>query len=280
MIASAPSPAPALLEVGGLVVRFGSVNAVDGVDLACPAGQTLGLVGESGSGKSTTVRAIVGLANAASGTIRFAGEDVTHLKGEALRQFRRRIGFVFQDPFSSLDPRHTLGSSVSEPIRTHGLVADRGRLRDRVAELLDLVGLGAAFADRYPHQCSGGQRQRAVIARALSTNPDLLILDEPVASLDVSVQAQVLNLVRRLQSQLGLTSIFVGHDLATVRYMSTSIAVMKSGRIVETGDRATLFANPRDPYTQSLIAAIPRLSLDGRQRPEVRTPPSNFQEQD
>ncbi|WP_341720977.1 ABC transporter ATP-binding protein [Micromonospora sp. FIMYZ51] len=235
----------------------GVVRAVDGVSLQVRRGETLGLVGESGSGKSTTGLALLRLVDPTTGSVRVAGEDVTRWSRGRLRALRRRVAMVFQDPQASLDPRHTVGSSIAEPLAVHRLT-DRGAARKRrVAELLDMVGLRRDLADRHPHELSGGQRQRVGIARALAGEPDLIVLDEPIASLDLSVQAQIMNLLRRLQRELGLTYLFIAHDLAAVEHMSDRMAVMYLGRIVESGTPAQIWREPAHPYTAALLSAIP-----------------------
>jgi peptide/nickel transport system ATP-binding protein len=233
------------------------VRAVDGVSFEIARGETLGLVGESGSGKSTTGLALLRLVSPSAGTVRILGEDVTGWPRRRLRGLRRHVAMVFQDPQSSLDPRHSIGSSIAEPIRVHRLRPDARARRARVQELLEQVGLPADAAARHPHELSGGQRQRVGIARALAGEPDLIVLDEPLSSLDVSVQAQIMNLLRQLQDDLGLTYLFIAHDLAAVAHMSDRVAVMTSGRIVETGPAVEVYQRPRHAYTRTLLAAIP-----------------------
>ena len=260
-----------LLEVRGLKVHFpitegllferriGAVHAVDGVDFDLDRGETLGLVGESGCGKSTASKAILRLVEPTEGSVRFDGVDVTGLGGDELRRLRRRMQMIFQDPFSSLDPRQSVGSILSEPIRTHRLAGDGdGKGVDaRVRELLEVVGLPAEAVGRFPHEFSGGQRQRIGIARALAVRPDLIICDEPVSALDVSIQAQVINLLEELQEEFGLTYLFVAHDLAVVRHISDRIAVMYLGKIVEVAPSDELYDLPLHPYTIALLSAIP-----------------------
>ncbi|HMA70220.1 MAG TPA: dipeptide ABC transporter ATP-binding protein [Xanthobacteraceae bacterium] len=241
----------------GLLRRTsGYVFAVDGVSFAIAAGQTLGLVGESGCGKSTVGRSILRLIEPTGGSVRINGADITHLDKAALRPFRRQMQIIFQDPFSSLDPRMTAGDIVGEPLRVHGIGGARERTA-RVAELFERVGLRRAQMRDYPHQFSGGQRQRIGIARALALAPSLIIGDEPVSSLDVSIQAQILNLITELQQDLGLAYLFISHNLAVVEHISHRIAVMYLGRIVEYTDTRTLFVTPLHPYTESLLAAVP-----------------------
>jgi len=237
--------------------KAGVLRAVDGVDLDIHRGETLGLVGESGCGKSTLGNALLRLVPPTGGTITFDGTDITQLDRRGLKQMRRRAGMVFQDPFASLDPRRTVAQTVAEPLEVHGLRSGRRERAARVGELLELVGLDSAVAGRYPHEFSGGQRQRVGIARALAGEPDFLVCDEAIASLDVSVQAQVLNLLRRLQRQLGLTLLFISHDLSAVRHISDRIAVMYLGRVVEVGPAAAVGAEPQMPYTQALLSAVP-----------------------
>ena len=263
-----------LLELSGLTKHYpvrkglfsrisGSVRAVDGVDLSLQSGQTLGIVGESGCGKSTLGRLALRLIEPTQGRVLFAGTDLGHLGPADLRAQRRQMQIIFQDPYSSLNPRMTVGQILSEPLRLHRL--HLGRQTQRVAELLHTVGLAAEHAGRYPHEFSGGQRQRIGIARALAVQPQLIVCDEAVSALDVSVQAQVLNLLQDLQQQLGLAYIFIAHDLAVVKHIATQIAVMYLGRVVELADTQTLFAAPRHPYTQALLSAIP-LTEPNRQR--------------
>jgi oligopeptide/dipeptide ABC transporter ATP-binding protein len=261
------APADAVLEVEDLKKYFGvqkgllrrtigTVFAVDGVSFCIGKGETLGLVGESGCGKSTVGRAILRLIEPTAGSIKLAGEDITRLRKRELRPFRKQMQIIFQDPFSSLDPRMSAGEIVGEPLRVHRIGRRKDRLA-RVAELFQRVGLRQAQMANYPHQFSGGQRQRIGIARALALSPKLIVADEPVSSLDVSIQAQVLNLMLDLQCELGLSYLFISHNLAVIEHISDRVAVMYLGRIVEYADNKTLFARPLHPYTELLLAAVP-----------------------
>jgi len=245
------------IKKGILVERtVDQVDAVIDVSFDIGKGETLGLVGESGSGKSTTGYCILQILRPTSGTVVFDGHELTELKGEDLRRLRRRMQLVFQDPFASLDPRMTVGDIVGEPLVVHK-VGSRQERRARVRELLDVVGFDPGYTNRYPHEFSGGQRQRIGIARALALSPDFIVCDEPVSALDVSIQAQILNLLKDLQQEFGLTYLFIAHDLAVVRAMSDRIAVMNAGRIVELGDAEEVYASPREEYTQALLQAVP-----------------------
>ena len=256
-----------LLRVEGLKMWFpitsglfqrtvGHIKAVDGVDFHVFHGETLGLVGESGCGKSTTGRAILQLNRPTEGHIYFGDVDLTTMKGDDLRKQRRRMQMIFQDPYASLNPRMTVGAIVGEPLEVHG-IGSKQENRERVQELLRIVGLNPYFVNRYPHEFSGGQRQRIGVARALAVNPEFIVLDEPISALDVSIQAQVINLLEDLQSEFGLTYLFIAHDLSVVRHISDRIAVMYLGKIVELADRNELYADPKHPYTQALLSAVP-----------------------
>jgi oligopeptide transport system ATP-binding protein len=256
-----------LLRVEGLKMWFpitsglfqrtvGHIKAVDGVDFHVFRGETLGLVGESGCGKSTTGRAILQLNRPTEGHIFFGDVDLTTMKGDDLRKQRRRMQMIFQDPYASLNPRMTVGAIVGEPLEVHG-IGSKQENRERVQELLRIVGLNPYFVNRYPHEFSGGQRQRIGVARALAVNPEFIVLDEPISALDVSIQAQVINLLEDLQSEFNLTYLFIAHDLSVVRHISDRIAVMYLGKIVELTDRNELYANPMHPYTVALLSAVP-----------------------
>ena len=267
MKAEPKTQARPLIEVRGLVkhyrVRRGMfdmgpqevVRAVDGVDFSVGRGDTLGLVGESGCGKSTTGRLVLRLIDPTAGEVRYDGVDLVRLPRKQMQPLRRELQIVFQDPFGSLDPRMTVERIVAEPLAVHA--TPRGTRRSRVTELLELVGLAQAHAGRYPHELSGGQRQRVCIARALALNPRFVVCDEAVSALDVSVQAQILNLLQDLQAELGLAYLFISHNLGVVRHIARRVAVMYLGRIVEIGEAASLFANPRHPYTRALLSSIP-----------------------
>ncbi len=237
--------------------QIGTVRAVDGVSLDLHRGETLALVGESGCGKSTTARLVMRLIEPTTGTLRFDGTDVTTISGAALRALRRRIQIVFQDPYASLNPRMTVADAIAEPMAVHG-IGDAASRKARVEDLLRLTGLRPFHANRYPHEFSGGQRQRIGVARALAVEPEVVVLDEPVSALDVSIQAQVVNLLRDIQARMGLSYLFIAHDLAVVKHVADRVAVMYLGRIVELAPKRDLFRDPRHPYTRALLSAIPR----------------------
>jgi peptide/nickel transport system ATP-binding protein/oligopeptide transport system ATP-binding protein len=250
----------------GIVVqrRIGAVRAVDGVSFDVRRGETLGIVGETGCGKSTTAKLIMRLLDATAGEVRFAGQDITRLRGARLKAVRREMQIVFQDPYSSLNPRKTVGSIIGEPFAIHGLQAGKGERKRAVQTLMDTVGLNPEHYNRYPHEFSGGQRQRIGVARALALRPKLLIADEPVSALDVSIQAQVLNLLREMQRRFGLTLVFIAHDLSVVRHMCDRVAVMYLGKVVEIGPVDRVYRDPQHPYTRALLSAMP--SMDPRRR--------------
>ncbi len=272
--------AEAILEVRDLVKHYpltrgilfkkqvGAVRAVDGVDLDLMAGETLGIVGESGCGKSTLARMLVHLERPTAGVIRYKGDDIVKLSGRALKAVRRNIQMVFQDPYTSLNPRMTVGDIIGEPYEIHPEVAPKGDRRRKVQDLLDVVGLNPEYINRYPHQFSGGQRQRIGIARGLALQPEIIVADEPVSALDVSVQAQVINLLDQLQDEFNLSYIFIAHDLSIVRHISDRVGVMYLGRVVEIGKDEEIYDHPTHPYTQALLSAVPVPDPEARERRE------------
>ncbi|PWI15804.1 peptide ABC transporter ATP-binding protein [Streptomyces sp. Act143] len=269
-----------IIEVTGLVKHYpltqgilfkkqvGAVKAVDGVDFTLNKGETLGIVGESGCGKSTVAKMLVNLEQPTAGSIKYKGEDITKLSGRALKSVRRNIQMVFQDPYTSLNPRMTVGDIIGEPYDIHPEVAPKGDRRRRVQDLLDVVGLNPEYINRYPHQFSGGQRQRIGIARGLALRPEVIVADEPVSALDVSVQAQVINLMDRLQNEFDLSYVFIAHDLSIVRHISDRVGVMYLGRIVEIGKDAEIYDHPTHPYTQALLSAVPVPDPEAREHRE------------
>ncbi|MFI9170291.1 ABC transporter ATP-binding protein [Streptomyces lincolnensis] len=277
--ADGPSASENLLEVRGLTKHFpirhgivfqrqiGAVRAVDGVDFGVGAGRSLGLVGESGCGKSTTGRLVTRLLEPTAGTVLFDGEDITHTPEARLKEARRNLQMIFQDPYGSLNPRHTVGTIVETPMRLNGINPPQGH-KKRVQELLETVGLNPEHYNRYPNEFSGGQRQRIGIARALALRPKLIVADEPVSALDVSIQAQIVNLLQDLQREFGIAFVFIAHDLAVVRHFCERVAVMYLGKVVEVADRQTLYTRPRHPYTHALLSAVPEADPDGTRRRE------------
>lgn len=262
--------AETILEVSHLKKYFespkGVVHAVDDVSFSIEKGKTLGIVGESGCGKSTTGRSILRLVEPTSGSVKFDGVELTSLSREEMRKMRRNIQIIFQDPYASLDPRKTVSEIIAEPLKLNRIITDRKKLSARVSELMDTVGLAARLTNAYPHELDGGRRQRIGIARAIAMEPKLIICDEPVSALDVSIQAQILNLLKSLQEKLGLTYIFITHDLAVVNHFSDDIAVMYLGQLVEKAPADELFRNPLHPYTEALLSAIPVPDLNNRRQ--------------
>ncbi len=243
----------------GIIVQrhIGDIKAVDDISFFIKQGETLGLVGESGCGKSTTGRAILQLYRPTDGNVFFKSENLTELKGEGLRRMRRQMQMIFQDPYASLNPRMTVGNIIGEPLEVHNIYTSKAERRERVQELLRVVGLNPYFVNRYPHEFSGGQRQRIGVARALAVNPEFIVCDEPISALDVSIQAQIINMLEDLQGEFGLTYLFIAHDLSVVRHISDRIAVMYLGKLAELADRDDLYENPMHPYTQALLSAVP-----------------------
>ncbi|WP_430382976.1 ABC transporter ATP-binding protein [Streptomyces sp. P10-4] len=276
--AAADAPPEPLLKVSGLVKHFpvkggfpvrrtvGAVQAVDGLDLTVHAGESFGLVGESGCGKSTTGRLITRLLEPTGGTITYRGRDISHAGRKQLAPIRSEIQMIFQDPYSSLNPRQTVGKIISGPMEINGINPPGGREK-RVRELLEIVGLNPEHYNRFPHEFSGGQRQRIGVARALALEPKLIVADEPVSALDVSIQAQVVNLLQKVQRELGIAFVFIAHDLAVVRHFSQRVAVMYLGKIIEVGDRDSIYARPRHPYTHALLSAVPEVTLTAEEGP-------------
>ncbi|MDT3724031.1 dipeptide ABC transporter ATP-binding protein [Streptomyces sp. DSM 41972] len=271
----------ALLKVEGLTKHFpiyggfpirrkvGAVQAVDNVDLTVGVGESVGLVGESGCGKSTTGRLITRLLEPTGGKIEYAGQDITHAKRKQMAPVRSEIQMIFQDPYSSLNPRQTVGTIIKSPMEVNGIDPAGGREK-RVRELLELVGLNPEHYNRFPHEFSGGQRQRIGVARALALNPKLIVADEPVSALDVSIQAQVVNLLQKVQEEMGIAFLFIAHDLAVVRHFSQRVAVMYLGKVVEVGDRDSIYNRPRHPYTHALLSAVPEVAMDDEQENRER----------